>query len=346
MQFMNDPEIQTILHVRGNNVPGLNFYPEKNGENLPSFLPWPPWLPSLDSWPPSLLASFLPCLRTCFLGFLPWLLPCYLRSSLGCLPWLLPCFLSSFLPWLPSLTSTLLSFFLPSFLPWLPSFFYSALPFLPSSYSSRWLPSFLPWLPFFLFSLWCHPSLASLLHSPLGFLTSFPSLRAFSLFTSLVFAPSLCISHIFFFLLFHSLLALLTYSSHFNYFSTSFHVYPLFLIFYSPSSESTFFSSLQFSLLLSSLLSSKYSSSPSPRLPSPTLLSSHHPTPSHPMLLMCQRTSCVVSVLAVITTTTRTIIITTTTTTITIATSTDHQPRMGTVDTSILALGCSAMIIL
>ena len=31
MQFMNDPEIQSIIHVRGYNLPGLNFYPEKSG---------------------------------------------------------------------------------------------------------------------------------------------------------------------------------------------------------------------------------------------------------------------------------------------------------------------------
>ena len=37
MSFMNDPEIQTILHVRGYNVPGLNFYPERDGETLESF---------------------------------------------------------------------------------------------------------------------------------------------------------------------------------------------------------------------------------------------------------------------------------------------------------------------
>jgi hypothetical protein len=28
MRFFNDPEIQEILHVRGYNLPGLNFKPE------------------------------------------------------------------------------------------------------------------------------------------------------------------------------------------------------------------------------------------------------------------------------------------------------------------------------
>lgn len=35
MKFMNDPVIQEMIHVRGNNIPGLNFYPEKEGKE-----PW------------------------------------------------------------------------------------------------------------------------------------------------------------------------------------------------------------------------------------------------------------------------------------------------------------------
>jgi hypothetical protein len=31
MKFMNDPDVQQMIHVRGNNLPGLNFYSEKNG---------------------------------------------------------------------------------------------------------------------------------------------------------------------------------------------------------------------------------------------------------------------------------------------------------------------------
>ena len=30
-RFFNDPAIQEILHVRGRNLPGLNFEPESNG---------------------------------------------------------------------------------------------------------------------------------------------------------------------------------------------------------------------------------------------------------------------------------------------------------------------------
>ena len=38
MKFMNDPAIQQMIHVRGRNVPGLNFYPEKAGTLLYSTL--------------------------------------------------------------------------------------------------------------------------------------------------------------------------------------------------------------------------------------------------------------------------------------------------------------------
>ena len=34
MKFMNDPAIQQMIHVRGRNIPGLNFYPEKQGTVL------------------------------------------------------------------------------------------------------------------------------------------------------------------------------------------------------------------------------------------------------------------------------------------------------------------------
>ena len=34
MTFMNDPLIQEILHVRGTNLPGLNFSPERRSRHL------------------------------------------------------------------------------------------------------------------------------------------------------------------------------------------------------------------------------------------------------------------------------------------------------------------------
>ena len=33
MRFMNDPEVQEMIHVRGNNLPGLNFVPETTETN-------------------------------------------------------------------------------------------------------------------------------------------------------------------------------------------------------------------------------------------------------------------------------------------------------------------------
>jgi hypothetical protein len=33
MKFMNDPDVQQMIHVRGYNLPGLNFYAEKNGNS-------------------------------------------------------------------------------------------------------------------------------------------------------------------------------------------------------------------------------------------------------------------------------------------------------------------------
>ena len=61
MKFMNDPAIQQMIHVRGRNIPGLNFYPEKAGTLLYSTLLYISTPYSLSSSPPSftLFLTFL-----------------------------------------------------------------------------------------------------------------------------------------------------------------------------------------------------------------------------------------------------------------------------------------------